>query len=205
MRRVTSKNPPLPTIPVEKNYTTVMHCQQCTHAGCRRKTCMQLPMCWQHARTQYHLQVKPSTIPAAGKGLFAWARTTKDRAAKAVVFKVGAFICPIKGRPTSQHDLVAHYGQHNVPYGAASSAAKTGQPFVDGLGDRWIGQYANTRLGVALADGRRRSIQSGTNATLSNRADGYMWVKATKAIRSGDEILTWYGHEYMLEPSATIK
>jgi len=163
-------------------------------------------MCWQHTRTQQHLQVKNSTIPHAGQGLFAWGPTRAARNNHDIVFPTNAFIAPIQGRPTSAAQLDARYGDHTAPYGASSSVARTGQPFVDGLGERYVGQYANTRLGHATADGRRRSVQAGTNASFSSfRKDGHMWIKASKPIRSGQEILAYYGRDYLMEPNAKTK
>jgi hypothetical protein len=163
-------------------------------------------MCWQHTRTQQHLQVKNSTIPHAGQGLFAWGPTRAARNNHDIVFPTNTFIAPIQGRPTSAAQLDARYGDHTAPYGASSSVARTGQPFVDGIGERYVGQYANTRLGHAMADGRRRSVQAGTNASFSSfRKDGHMWIKASKPIRSGQEILAYYGRDYLMEPNAKTK
>lgn len=38
---------------------------------CRRRTRRQLPFCYEHARSILHVDIRPSTIPGAGLGLFA--------------------------------------------------------------------------------------------------------------------------------------
>ena len=163
-------------------------------------------MCWQHARLQLHLAVKDSAIAGAGRGLFAYAPTKAQRDAHVILWHDGDFISPLNGRTTSAAELTAHYGAHTAPYGAPSSVANTGRPFVDGLGHRYIGHYSNTKLGAPLADGRRHSVLAGTNAELSGfRADGHIWLRATRAIRSGDEILTYYGRDYLMEPHARVQ
>ena len=58
----------------------VRDCQRCqatckgSEAQCRRITCKIADVCWQHLKSNFHLQVKKSRIPNAGLGLF----TTKD-------------------------------------------------------------------------------------------------------------------------------
>jgi hypothetical protein len=206
-RRISSINPALPpTLPTENTYTTELEKQKCSVPACRRITAMIWPMCWQHARSQMHLQVKPSTIPNAGRGLFAYAPTKEERDEQAVVFKKGEFICPLNGRPLSAVELQQNYGNHTAPYVSESSEAKIGFPYVDGLGRRYIGMYANTKLGQPLADGQRHSVQTGTNCVYSQfRADGVPWLKATKNIRSGDELFAYYGPDYKLEPHQRVR
>jgi len=203
MPKVTSFHPAIPTA-TEKTYTTDVHCQTCTQPRCSRRTCMILPMCWQHARLILHLQVKDSTIPNAGRGLFAFAATKAARDACVVLWRRGDYIAPLNGRPTSAEQLQASYGDHTAPYAASSSIKKTGHPFIDALGKRYIAHYANTRVGRPRADGCRSSVKAGTNCKLSARSDGLMWLQATKPIRSGDEILTYYGAAYQMEPHARV-
>ena len=52
-----------------------MPCEQChakltTGGRCKLRTCMMFPYCWIHLKALDKLQVKPSNIPGAGKGLF---------------------------------------------------------------------------------------------------------------------------------------
>ena len=54
---------------------TVQVCKATTKAGtpCRLRTSVD-HRCWMHGILEKHLRVKPSTVPGAGKGLFAQLR-----------------------------------------------------------------------------------------------------------------------------------
>jgi hypothetical protein len=45
---------------------------------CKRRVCMATPYCFSHLPEYLHLKVKPSTIPNAGKGLFAFDKTKNE-------------------------------------------------------------------------------------------------------------------------------
>lgn len=59
-----------------KSFKCNLLCAQCqaltkTGTQCKKTTCKYLPTCYQHTKSIYHLEVKPSRIPNAGNGLFA--------------------------------------------------------------------------------------------------------------------------------------
>src|SRR6478609_1276980 len=56
--------------------STLRDCVRCSaktksKKRCTRRTCVTAGKCWQHTAAEDGLRVKPSTIPGAGKGLFA--------------------------------------------------------------------------------------------------------------------------------------
>ena len=60
----------------DTDFVCKLECCRCegetkTGGRCRRRTKKQLPYCYEHARTMLHVDIRPSTIPGAGKGLFA--------------------------------------------------------------------------------------------------------------------------------------
>jgi hypothetical protein len=56
---------------------TTLDCKQCIFIKgngqrCKRRTCVRKDYCWQHLRSQKGVDVRPSTLPGAGLGLFAY-------------------------------------------------------------------------------------------------------------------------------------
>ena len=56
--------------PFEQNRCVQCHAKKLDGSQCKLKTCRQYPYCWIHLKSKDKLQVKDSTIPGAGKGLF---------------------------------------------------------------------------------------------------------------------------------------
>ena len=60
-------------------HTCELETRRCAHpGGCARQVTLGLPLCWQHTRLALGLRVAESTIPNAGKGLFALRDFAKD-------------------------------------------------------------------------------------------------------------------------------
>lgn len=164
-------------------YRTQLESLQCadhTKAGhrCKRRTVIGSPYCSSHLTAHHYLKIKPSTIPGAGKGLFAWSPVDSNR--NAVLFSRGNLICRYQGEKISRAELVDRYGDKSPPYVVGISA----NSYEDGARVRGIGSLANTLPGQ-------------NNATISIYR-GHASLKATKAIRHGDEILLSYGRQYKL-------
>jgi hypothetical protein len=56
---------------------STIDCKQCifireNRQRCKRRTCVRKNYCWQHLRAKLGLDVRPSTLAGAGKGLFAF-------------------------------------------------------------------------------------------------------------------------------------
>ena len=66
-------------------------CQGKTKGGsqCSRKTCIGTGWCHTHLLNEKHLRIQMSTIPYAGKGLFAMDKT---KPANAIIFRTGTEI-----------------------------------------------------------------------------------------------------------------
>jgi len=120
-------------------------------------------------------------IPGAGKGLFAW--NAHDSNSNEVLFSRGELICRYQGELITLAELIHRYEDKTPPYVVGVSA----NSFEDGAVRRGIGSLANT-------------LANHNNATISVYR-GHASLKATKAIRHGDEILLSYGRRYkMNEP-----
>ena len=61
-----------------------LDCDQCTHIKdngqqCRNRVCFGIPVCWVHSIQVHGVTIRPSTIPGAGKGLFAVGEFEEDK------------------------------------------------------------------------------------------------------------------------------
>lgn len=157
-----------------------LQCTEHTKAGhrCKRRTVIGSPYCSSHLTSIHYLKIKPSTIPGAGKGLFAW--NPRDSNSNEVLFSRDELICRYQGELISKTELIERYEDKTPPYVVGVSA----NSFEDGAIRRGIGSLANTLPGH-------------NNATISIYR-GHASLKATKAIRHGDEILLSYGRQYKL-------
>jgi uncharacterized protein len=157
-------------------FRCALDCRQCeaiTAKGtqCGNRVCMTLPYCWIHTKQMYGVQVRQSTIPGAGKGLFA----TKQ-------FPIGAIICPYTGELLSEDCLNLRYGNGTAPYGLTADIG-----IVDSACQRGPASMAN--------ENPRHS-----NAVFFDEEEGSIPVlKATRAISIGQEIFPSYGSEYNLD------
>ena len=133
-----------------------------------------------HARIIYNICAKQSTIPNAGRGLFAY----KPSAGNANVFNTGDWICPYGGEAKTMAQLDDRYGVD----GEAPYALCDGPVCADAACVRGWGSFANQ------APRSRRPIVR-PNAELVMRDHGF-WLKALRPIRHGSEIFVNYGEVY---------
>ena len=80
---------------------------------CSRNVCIGINLCWSHLLKYKHLKIKTSTIPNAGKGLFA---EDKSLAPDAVVFSEGDLIADYIGERIDRDTLIQRYAKHTAPY-----------------------------------------------------------------------------------------
>jgi hypothetical protein len=153
-------------------------CDRCTGITktgqvCKLRTCIRLPYCFIHARKILYLEVKSSTIPNGGCGLF----TTKDR---------------------SKNDKIAEY----IGESLSVSEYKTRYPHENGKYVLQIkkGLYSNAKCirGIAAMANTKKN-KSDCNAFFSvSFKTGTASLKLSKNIKQGDEIFVYYGKEYKL-------
>ncbi len=169
--------------PDRDEFACALQCRTCgaqTASGqpCRKRACIGTPLCWMHMLKTMNLRYKASTIPGAGKGLFAMRPGADTRT---VVFRAGQRIVPYHGERLRMADLDLRYGDYTAPYGV--TVDRRADVYEDGACIRGVGALANH------ATGRR------VNAKFREQ-DGVSALFATKAIRHGDEILVDYGAMY---------
>ncbi len=149
-------------------------CNQCIAKSmnggrCRRTTCIVGPWCWQHLELTQGLKVGPSTIPGAGKGLFA---VKKFKAHDIITEYTGKRITAAKALKSKSQYIIDTYNQNQKV-----NARKTNST---------PGRYANDVRGT-----RKRP-----NAQLVAEPNEWPAIQAVRAIQPGTEILVKYGDYY---------
>lgn len=171
--------------PGENNpsFECVLEPQQCMGTSkngtqCRRRSVIGLPFCWTHLLSEKNLRIKPSSLPDAGKGLFALKRNAVPAE---ILFRPGDTIIKYEGEVIDRPELEHRYGAFTAPYGVALHR----DMFEDGACVRGVGNLANHATGNRV------------NARLVlNPRQNRVSLKATKNIRNDQEIFVNYGREY---------
>ena len=141
---------------------------------CNRKVTIGLPLCWTHMAKEKFLKIRPSTIPNAGKGLFAHRPGHIPP-----VFFAGDEIVRYDGQIISNASAQARYGEYTAPYGAQVDATHV----EDAACKRGVGAIAN------------HASPPATNAKLWV-IDDKIVLYAERDIYHGQEIFLDYGADY---------
>jgi hypothetical protein len=175
------------------NFNGQLVSQRCnfikTHGSqCKRRCVIGLPCCHSHLPIKYHIQVKPSHIPGANKGLFAYDKT---KGANDIVFKgrrdthytsvPGQKICPYFGEVLTNAELDQRYGNLTAPYGIQVAQ------------DRY--EDAALKRGVGSLINHKPSNQANCEFFKTNNL---IELRAKKNIRNGQELYVNYGNDYSL-------
>lgn len=145
-------------------------CRATTKKGtrCTRTACYGFPWCFSHWSSKAGVRVAPALH---GKGLYA----TKK-------FRAGQWVCAYGGEKISVEELEKRYpGDTNAPY-----ALMEGPLVEDAACQRGLGSMANT------ADERAGQVNNG----LYYVRNGRFWLRTTRPVEKGDEILCDYGHAF---------
>ena len=179
-------------------YSATLLCAQCegvngTGQRCKRQVCLNRPYCPQHARSLLGLEVRPSTIPGAGDGLFTL-----------LTIPANDWIAPLLGETITEAQANVRYGNHTGPYlnTVPDLEDDSGAIVIDAILDsarvRGIGNAANTILG---ANGR--SNLAACNCRIFANADdgGMPWLSSLgNPIPAGSELFAYYGSDFTLDP-----
>jgi len=158
---------------------------------CRRIISIGINRCFQHMPD---LKIKNSTIDNAGKGLFAYNR---NRPNDAILFKSNEKIVDYLGDTIDNNELNHRYGNDTAPYALKIN----NNLYIDPATRRGIGSLANK------PDAHNPNpLLRQPNAKFSvNTRYHTASLKATKNIRNHQEILTSYGHNYVIQDNYTTK
>ena len=163
-----------------------LECRQCDAqrkggGRCKRTTCKMLPFCSQHTKSELGVEIKKSTIPRAGSGLFALQNFCK-----------GQKIAPYTGKIINDRQKAKMYGHSKndlAPYGVHMFRDQN----MDAACTRGIGGFSNTLPNK----NNSKLVVNGRLKTVS--------IKASKAIKRGAEIFTSYGASYWAKPNSAPK
>ena len=163
----------------ERTFYKKLTTQRCsgetrTGARCKRRCTIGFEFCPPHLAARFHVRIGISTIPGAGKGLFAY---NPGAPANSIVFRKDQVIIPYHGERIDIDQKDERYGHHTAPYAFQVS----NNDFVDSAAERGVGSLANTRNG-------------NQNGTITQAPS----LRATKVIRQGEEIFVSYGRTYRM-------
>lgn len=157
----------------------------CRH--CRAKTALVHPYCAACLPLALRVELRPSSIPGAGLGLFA---SDPGRAPGAIVFRRGERIAPYLGEPLSDAGVARRY------------FAAVADPAVEWVRAPYLGRCRSGRLDAALFRGPAaycndvRGSRFAPNARLKLDRGGAAWARALRPIADGEEIFVSYGPTY---------
>lgn len=113
---------------------------------CRKRTVIGSPYCNTHLAYKHHLKIAPSTIPGAGRGLYA--HNPMKSAGNTVVFREGERIVLYHGERIEEAELVERYGDKTGPYAleVSNENVTPGERiYEDGACKRCVGSLANSK------------------------------------------------------------
>ena len=149
--------------------------------NCKRTTTIGTPYCYTHLLYNKHLKIKQSTIPNAGKGVFA---INPKKAVGEIIFRRGDTIAPYRGELLTDAELDDRYADYTAPFGLNISKNYNR----DGACDRGLGSLIN-----------HKPAQNANVKFVANHQNKTAFVKATKNIRNGDELFVNYGTNYLFD------
>ncbi len=164
--------PQLPTKPKRK-------CVQCAYKKsdgqqCQLNTCRQFPYCWVHLRVVDGLQVKPSTVPGAGLGLFFVGNKRTDH---------------VKAR-----NPISCYSAKNVDTNASGTSdyiVKVGRSKFMNSEDKlnYVGRYINHSADPNVEISGTHNIRERMGRFVLN-------IRTKKRVNKGDELFLDYGPNF---------
>ena len=162
-----------------------VQCQAKTKTGsqCKLNTCKQYPYCWIHQKSLEGLQVKKSTVPGAGEGLF----------------YVGKPDVEAKSKVTLYSAKKVNTDRINGNYVLEVSKNK----FLDAEDkSNFVGRYINSTRGT----GKQPNVKfSGTREIKEIKNRQTVPVLAVKKIKKDTELLLNYGRGYKFDPKTNKK
>lgn len=155
-----------------------VRCEALTRVGvrCSRETIKNARYCWQHVKEKFGIQVKTSTIPNAGSGLFATRPLSEGTRIQYARPEDALTIGQVKDRygPEGRGDYVVCNSSKCLD--ARSTQSGHGRYVNDPRGTR---KQANSKLTVFQQGGQTKGN-----------------IRLTKRVKQGQEIFVSYGGNY---------
>ena len=176
-----------------------MQCEGTTKAGkqCSRSVVMGLNLCWSHLESEKHLKIQESTIPGAGKGMFAWVPAPLR---EEWVFKKGQTVCEYIGETVTNAESTKRYGRESTaPYSVGIPHTRSD---IDSSCMRGYGAFTNK--GNAYNSNRFPSNVQWKAVAKTRTKPAIVKFIAHRNIAHGEELLVHYGNAYTIdEPGVT--
>ena len=160
-------------------------CDSSTGQRCNNKTVIGSPYCWIHLMNIKHLRIKESNIRNAGKGLFVMDRTAEDNA---IIFHRGETIIFYHGEIINRDELERRYRNKTAPYGI--------QIYQNRFEDAALERGPGSLLNHTTEDNANCEFSISRNNKRNPNLNHLIYLKATKNIRNGQELLVSYGSDY---------
>ncbi|KAI9199405.1 uncharacterized protein BJ171DRAFT_631935 [Polychytrium aggregatum] len=183
-----------------------MRCERCVVTKidgrrCTRTTCIGVKYCYSHLATVKNLRIDDSTIPGAGKGLFAYKHVSasvyddgeRERLENAVLFKRGQVIIEYDGQPIPGQERQSRYGNTNAPYLVERRIGLNAGRYEDGACRRGIGTLAN-----------HSDDTNDVNAKLAQDRGVGVVLRALRDIHNGEEIFIDCGSAFGLDEEDAV-
>ena len=161
------------------------HCLQCSALKkngqrCSLNTCVQFPYCWIHLKSIDKLQIKKSTVPNAGKGLFYVGKTDLKPKVRVTLYS---------SKEITRKDIEGDY-----------VLQVSSKQFLDGKDkSNFVGRYINSMKGT----GKQPNVRFGTGYRISKKTVNgetryTIPIVTIKKIKPNTELLLDYGKDYRL-------
>lgn len=179
----------------QKIFSCELKCYRCPailsdKTQCPRVTCYHVPYCYYHMRTILSLEIRASTIPNAGRGLFAL-RPFKSE--EVIVEFVGEAIMTTQDS-TAREKLSQRYGAEEV---TAPYAIKVHRDaYIDAACIRGIASFANDFIAQEGRHNAEYVIQEEKKTSYKLELRARKTTDQTDPIQAGDEIFVDYGKPY---------
>jgi hypothetical protein len=184
-----------------QRFSCELESQQCvgtTKAGsqCSRSVVLGINLCWSHLQSEKHLKIKESTVPGAGKGLFAWAPSQSDD----WVFKKGDIICEYLGERMTKAKSTQRYGRDaTAPYTVRIPHTHTD------IDSSCVRGYASfTNAGNNYNSPVFPSNVAWSVVAKTRTKPAIIRFKAHRNIAHGEELLVHYGDEYIIAEPGVV-
>lgn len=184
-------------LPEPRPFECELECRRCGaptssyEGSCKRRVCLWLPFCWHHSRSLLGVQIKESRVIPGTTGMYA----TRD-------FAEGDMVAPYLGERLTEASVRRRYGFGELalgPYLLHSTDAAC----VRGVGSASNGAFGGVpkaRANVVFNPTTHQyGVEKGAGTSFQGRAltrsnlGVKHWSWATRAIRSGEEIVADYG------------
>jgi hypothetical protein len=158
--------------------------RKCKKEGCHKWVDIGAPYCAEHLKSELSLEIKDSTVPNGGLGVFATAKIKHKKV-----------ICDYGGETIDEDEMSQRYGPGDDFEGIYVMQIEYLNKFHDAACLRSVGAIINH------GDNPNVKSFSHTYRTANGKKAQKIQIKAKRDIQPGEELFLWYGDEYFSSDS----